>query len=333
MSGYSDEFLKAMENEGGTLANGIVKHFGQPLEALHALETGVAVGIPGEVIRIQVSGRDRASFLHNFCTNDIKAMSPGKACEAFFVDVKARIIAHGYVAAERECHEIWLLSNDSQTLLNHLERYIITEDVALSLVEEQSVLVVAGPQAGPTMAKYTGIEAPGDDSFYRSDEFATLAVRWNELPTVFVSCSQPMQAWAILRDAGAVPAGHAVTEHHRILEGFPVVGVDVTADNLAPEADRIEQAISYRKGCYLGQEPIARLDALGHVNRKMYRCTFNVAGEAQVDAELPTITSQSQVAEIDIPGLIQLNVKSVATGAPVRARTTDGVLAEVVVSD
>ena len=55
----------------------------------------------------------------------------------------------------------------------------------------------------------------------------------------------------------------------RIQAGFPLYGIDITEDNLAQEVARTKQAINFQKGCYLGQEPIARIDALGHVNREL----------------------------------------------------------------
>jgi folate-binding Fe-S cluster repair protein YgfZ len=71
-------------------------------------------------VRLLASGRDRAKFLHNFCTNNIKALETGSACEAFFTDVKARILAHGYVLAFEDAHEIWISPGDPAALLKHL---------------------------------------------------------------------------------------------------------------------------------------------------------------------------------------------------------------------
>ena len=69
--------------------------------------------------------------------------------------------------------------------------------------------------------------------------------------------------------AGAVEAPIELFEALRIEAGFPKHGVDITEDHLAQEANRTKLAISFTKGCYLGQEPIARIDALGHVNRSL----------------------------------------------------------------
>ena len=92
-------------------------------------------------VRLRVTGRDRAKFLHNFCTNDVKALSEGTACEAFFTDVKARIIAHGYVIAFGDRHEIWLLAGTEADLQKHLTRYIITDDVAVTMPAAQKFAV------------------------------------------------------------------------------------------------------------------------------------------------------------------------------------------------
>ena len=88
--------------------------------------------------RFIVTGKDRAKYLHNFCTNNIKELPSGKACEAFFCDVKARVIGHGYVLAFDDTLEIWMLGGDEAGVLKHLNRYIITEDVTITSVTEST---------------------------------------------------------------------------------------------------------------------------------------------------------------------------------------------------
>jgi folate-binding protein YgfZ len=75
--------------------------------------------------------------------------------------------------------------------------------------------------------------------------------------------------WKSLILEGVSPGGAAAFHACRIESGFPLYGLDLSDKNLAQEAARTERAISLTKGCYLGQEPIARLDALGHVNREL----------------------------------------------------------------
>ena len=75
--------------------------------------------------------------------------------------------------------------------------------------------------------------------------------------------------WKHLTEAGIQAAGRSVFESLRIEAEFPWYGIDLSDENLAQEAGRTEQTISFQKGCYLGQEPIARLNAMGHVNKAL----------------------------------------------------------------
>ena len=99
-----------------------------------------------EFVRIRATGADRAKFLHNFCTNNINDLTAGSGCEAFFTDVKAKVLAHGWILAGDDCHELWMLPGDAQTILQHLNRYIITEDVTIESVPAGwQMLAVMGP--------------------------------------------------------------------------------------------------------------------------------------------------------------------------------------------
>ena len=85
----------------------------------------------------------------------------------------------------------------------------------------------------------------------------------------------------VMLTAAEVNAAGLEFERLRIRERFPVINQDLSIDNMAPEAERNASAISYVKGCYLGQEPIARLDAMGHVNRAL-RCVRSAASAEQL---------------------------------------------------
>jgi hypothetical protein len=107
---------------------------------------------------------------------------------------------------------------------------------------------------------------------------AVRRVDWCGQPGYLASISRDRfdDARNALADGGVPPAGKAAFEALRIEAGFPHYGIDVSEDNIAQEAARTELAVSFTKGCYLGQEPIARLDAMGHVNRQL--CVLRLAG-------------------------------------------------------
>lgn len=307
-----------------TCQDDLLLRFGDaPTELQAAVESAVVLPLP-ELIRISVTGKDRARFLHNFCTNNINDLQPGCVCEAFFTDVKAKIVAHGYVAAAADQLEIWMLPGAEEQLLRHLDRYIITDDVKLESMSPAAPIAVTGPRAQDTLAS-AGLPAPSADStIQHAPQTAALRVAWNGRPMIFVDTESPIDAWHALTSAGARAAGWDVFEHLRMQEGLPRIGIDLTSDHMAPEADRNQTAISYTKGCYLGQEPIARLDAMGHVNRKLFRCTIVESTDTADDPEtLPLVTGYSDIGG-DVRAMAVLPIKLIGADGQATGRRPDG---------
>src|SRR4051794_19932055 len=114
-----------------------------------ALKTGRAVVELTGWSSISVTGSDRQSFLHNFCTNDVKRLVPGTTCEAFFTNVKGKIVGHGVL----HCRETELAfvgaPGQAPRLMAHLDRYVIREDVQLrDTTQERSYVLVVGGVTG-----------------------------------------------------------------------------------------------------------------------------------------------------------------------------------------
>lgn len=248
--------------------------------------------------RIIVTGNDRASFLHNFCTNNIRDLKAGHAVEAFFADVRARVLGFGYVVATESRHEIWQPVASPERLFKHLSRYVIREDVQFVVPADDGIVVFRTD--GDSGSASLSMAVPGSSGLGMLLPFS-----WNNqsLFAVTKEYSAPTEMVAgLVRSSQQVSASEF--NALRIAERFPVPGVDITDEHLAPEAGRNAPAISYTKGCYLGQEPIARLDAMGHVNR-LLKCV-TVKGKvgmtgAEVQSETGTslgvITSSSTVGE------------------------------------
>ncbi|MBC7965732.1 MAG: hypothetical protein H7Z17_07370, partial [Fuerstia sp.] len=255
--------------------------------------------------RLILTGKDRVKYLHNFCTNNIKELPSGKACEAFFCDVKARVIAHGYVLAFDDTLELWMLGGDEAGLLKHLNRYIITEDVTMTSVTDSTA---ASAAIGETAAKarLLGTQDPDfafldplncarlqvPDPSHGSLTQTALSVTWAGTPMLWIAAPKDSSLVPLTADAGAA----AAFEQLRIRERFPIINQDMSIENMAPEAERNASAISYVKGCYLGQEPIARLDAMGHVNRAL-RCVESAAS-AETLLQASILSSDGAVAGV-----------------------------------
>jgi hypothetical protein len=268
----SDASLGTGPSDGGRPA-----HFGSSQEESVAATSTAALFDLSDRTRIELSGADRVPFLHSFCTNDVKRLSPGQGCEAFLTNVKGKVVGHVWIDALDS--SLWLDADagSAERLLPHLERYIINEDVTIAdRSADWGELLVLGPEAAGRLARH-GIDVNGLDNLgHRAGQLGGANVRVRRFDVgsqrgyaIFAERNQLAACWQCLVEAGLRAAGSEVWTALRIEAGLPVFGVDISDDNLAQEVGRTKTAISFTKGCYLGQEPIARLDALGHVNREL----------------------------------------------------------------
>ncbi len=282
----NNSLSKIQTEQGATLAGddrmGCPQDFGDPATEYVAACKTIALFDLTDRTSIELRGDDRQSFLHNFCTNDIKRLSPGEGCEAFLTNIKGRILGHIIVSATNEA--LWLDSEPGTAdfIVSHLSKYVITEDVEIAdRSAEYAPLFLVGPRAEawlsaqiegftlpPLCGAATGSLASADVMIRRVDFTGQPGFE------IIAATEDAADVWNAITGTGVPPAGFEAFEALRIEAGFPRYGIDLTDDNIAQEAGRTAQAISFTKGCYLGQEPIARLDALGHVNRVLTRLTL-----------------------------------------------------------
>lgn len=224
---------------------------------------------------ISVSGNDAAKFLHNFCTADVLALEPNQACEAFFTDVKGKVIGYAILWRTEQGVTIDLDAGHAPSLMQHLDKYILSEDVELDdLSSAFAEVAVVGPHALSCLQKVGILDPPTTPKTHDSFELQTGNVSALNFPLgdteaffVRLAAANVVNVVEELSKVGAKQGKDSQWEAFRIAAGWPKFGVDLTNANLPQEVDRNEQAISFTKGCYLGQETVARLDALGHVNK------------------------------------------------------------------
>lgn len=248
-----------------------------------ALRTGIGFCDLSGRTQIELTGADRAKVLHGLCTNDIKRLTPGGGCEAFLTNVQGKTT--GFINVF--CQEASLVVDTSpglaQEIIPALDRYIIREDVTLiDRSQEWGEVLVSGTQAIDLLATQFVGSLPDSRVAISTGTIDTHPIQVRRMPYTspecFLLCCEAsripdIMAWLIQNDA--VACGCDAIDVSRIEMGVPVFGLDLTADNLPQEIARDEFAISFTKGCYLGQETVARLDALGHVNRRLLGLKFS----------------------------------------------------------
>ncbi len=250
-----------------------------------ALASDVGLVASTRRTQIELTGADRSTLLHNLCTSDIQKLQPGMGCETFLTSVQGRVLGHGYVFCGTDSLVLDTVAGQSQTLMRHIEKYIIREDVVLNdRSDEWQEAILAGPNAGRLLGAVIDEGLPGEPLAHVGTRIGGLPVnvRRTDLlwPGGFLVRSTTVDGVVIsrrLEQAGAVVCGEAAFEALRIETGTPQYGVDISDANFPQEVGRDAQAINFHKGCYLGQETVARLDALGHVNRKLAGLRFQAA--------------------------------------------------------
>jgi folate-binding protein YgfZ len=267
--------------------------------------------------KAEVEGRDRASFLQGMLTNDVKGLAPGQGGAAAFLDAHGKVMAilRVYALADRLLLE--LPAGLTQKTLLLLDKYLISEKASFEPADDAyAILSVQGPRSEALLA---GLAGRSLDLAPLAHVEATLAgepariirrAEFGALPGFHV-WTAPAAADAIraaLLEAGATPLEDEVAEVLRVEAGEPAFGLDADESVLFPELGR-EDLVSYTKGCYIGQEVVARVKYRGHVNRAL--TGLRLEGERIPPPGAPVATTEKEI------GRITSAVRSPALGGPI----------------
>jgi aminomethyltransferase len=224
--------------------------------------------------RIIARGRDRARLLHNICSNEVKAMTPGMGSYAFLLSPQGRIQADMHLFCLPDHFLIDTEPELREKVAQHIKRYIIADQVELEDVTAgTAAIAVEGPGAeriqgaagGHSMAPFSLTGQPG----YR----------------IYCSAGQKAGVIGQIESAGATPATAEDARAVRIENGKPRYGEDIRETSLVQETQQMH-AVSFTKGCYIGQEIVERVRAQGHVNKKLVRIEFDAADPVAAGTKL-----------------------------------------------
>ena len=258
------------------------------------LRQGAGLVDLGARTQIELTGKDRQTFLQGFCTNNIKQLQPGTGCEAFLTNLQGKTLGFVLVYCHGESLVLETTAGQAEVLTNHLDRYIIQEDVVLQdQTQAWHQWLLAGEQAAELLSKELTTPVPEQQLQHVEAQLQSIPVSirnvpWSRYPCYAIN-SQQEQAAAIeqiLVATGIKSCLPEAAEICRIEAGFPHYGQDITDGNLPQEIDRNDRAVSFTKGCYLGQETIARIDAMGHVNKRLCGLRFSSPAVPAVGSEL-----------------------------------------------
>jgi folate-binding protein YgfZ len=285
-------------------------------EEYAAARRGVALFDRSALGKVTVTGRDRLSFLQGMLTNDVKALAPGQGAPAAFLDAHGKVMALLVVYAATDQVLIELPAQMTAKTLETLDHFLISEKAYFEAADEAfAILSLQGPGARATLEGLTG--RPIDLAPYAHVEVEIAGgparvINRAEGPGPGFHCWIPAEhaegARAAMQAAGAVPAGAATLEVLRLEAGQPWCPQDVDASVIFPET-RLESFVSFTKGCYIGQETVARVKYRGHVNRALSGLV--VEGDRVPEAGARVVVDGTDV------GRVTSAARSIALGRPI----------------
>jgi folate-binding protein YgfZ len=285
--------------------------FGDSAAEQVALGSGCGIFSLGWRSRINVTGKDRVRWLHNMVTNNVRDLPVNRGKYNFVLNAQGRILGDMYIYNRSESLVMETDATQVETLLTAMKRFIIMDKVELIRANEaQLTLGLCGPSAEGVLAK-AGIDAAGMEELelrdVNVDGVAITLVRgpeqrsgWFEL---WLDADQAQNLWTKLTGSGAQPVGAEALEMWRVLRGIPNYGQDIRDRDLPQETEQM-QALTFTKGCYIGQEIVERIRARGQVHRKFTGFVFGeqtpAVGKYEADGRaLAEITS---IARVPTPG-------------------------------
>jgi folate-binding protein YgfZ len=226
--------------------------------------------LPRDRAALSVKGPDAAEYLQGQLTNDIEALEPEQGCYAALLDRKGHLTSDMRVL-HLEGGELWLdlETGPAAGVLKHLRTYSIGRDVEIEDVTDRwAVISMIGPRSG----EISGFEGLGPEHAQRSrpwDGTDVLAVASDIGIDLIVNAADAAALEATLTAAGAPHVSAEAAEIVRVESGRPRFGREMGPDHMPAEAGIVERAVSFEKGCYIGQEPVARLHYRGKPNRSL----------------------------------------------------------------
>lgn len=283
------DFLETVVAAGATVSdNEVIETFGNDEEALEATENGVAVVDLSHWGRIRVSGDDRIQFLHNQSTANFESLCEGQGCDTVFVTPTARTIDIPHAWIMKNAVLLVVSPTTLKSISEMLAKYIFFADKVEihDITTDTSLFALLGPKSNQVMESL-GLsdligEPYGTHRHYRVNEMpVTVAVGTaisEEGYTMMLSPAAAGSVWKNIVDLDAVPMGSNAWERLRIFRGRPAPGKELTAEYNVLEAG-LWNSISMNKGCYKGQETIARLITYDGVKQNLWGLTLSAAAE------------------------------------------------------
>ncbi len=285
------------------MQDGRVLRYTDTSEEYWAVKRSAGLGDLSHLGRLNVSGKDRIAFLNGLLTNDIAKLKENSGIHSLLLNTKARVLADLYVHSQPGSMVVDTCETSAERVKETLDQFIITEDVKIEDATRKTVLITVQGHSSAQILKETLKVEIGD---LRPLQSLTLG------PSLIIARDRTgqggydillpsdeaeavWQGFMLKGEHSPVPVGLDALEILRLEAGLPRYGVDVNDATIVLEAG-YQDAISFTKGCYMGQEVVARATHIGRVNRRLVQ--LEVDTEKRLDNRSRILADGGEVGSI-----------------------------------
>lgn len=324
----------------------VATSFGDPQGEAAACRRSVAISDVSNWGIFRLSGANAVKYLQGLVSNDVAKLDVGEGCYAAFLNVHGRIEADVHIFRFEDGLVLHTPPEAADWLEKSLGRFRLAGGFDLErLGERHAMIAVLGPETHDLLERITGGDAP---ERLRCGESSTsgASIRLLGVPRcqtdsidILGGADEVAELWHRLREAGAVPVGTEALEIARLEAGIARFGRDFDNDTVLQEAD-CPEIVSYQKGCYLGQEIVARLHFQGQPSKLLRRIEITgdilpepgdevIAGDESAKSA-GRVTSSSSATEGGPTVFAIVKRRFYEPGTPVRIRRGDSLVGGVV---
>ncbi|WP_342347298.1 aminomethyltransferase family protein [uncultured Nitrospira sp.] len=322
-------------------------HYGNPLleyESIHQKAGLADLSLRG---KIMVTGDDRVSWLQSIISNDILPLKPGQGRYSAFMNHKGKMLSYFRVFLQPETLIIEDVGEVGDLTFQALRKFLLygTKAKLHNGLESWGLLLVTGPNGPDILKQALGVEVNSlqvlDTIAFTFGDIQGVIARTEETGgqdfELFVQVEGLPALWSHLltigKEAGLQPIGREALETARIEGGLSRLGPDLNEKIVPPEANLEGIAFSLSKGCYPGQEVVARMDTYGSVKRRMVGLVLEVEPPQLPEAGAKLFSGTREVGWVSSSTHSPLIKKPIALGFPLRDFTQPQTKLEIEIRD
>jgi len=282
-----------IRNQDAVLEGDRVRHFGNPEQERHAAARGNVLIDLSDLALIRARGSDVQNFLNGQLSNDVLLLDAAHSQLAAWCSPKGRMMAVFRLFRRNDDFFLQAPMALRENLLKRLRQFVLRAKVTLESADDLVGIGLSGPQAESQLRDVAGFAPGGDNSSETRDDVTILNISGpHPRFEVIAPAATAMNLWDSLKTR-ATPAASPVWAWLDIMAGIPNVYPE-TNDEFVPQMANLEllSGVNFKKGCYPGQEIVARMQYLGRLKQRMYRAHVDSAnlphpGEAIYAPDFP----------------------------------------------